>query len=340
MSLIPTIYSSTDPGAPQLSGTVGSLISVLRAVLVTGYGTAPNAKAGAGWTEEFTGANVVAFRNSPVTGTGYRLRVLDDGSAAAGGGPRSATLRGYESMSDVDTGLNPVPTAAQLANGLLWVKSTTADTGNRGWFAFANERWVYLFVDVNGISTYEPVPYFVGDLNSAKAGDNHCFVVSGTDDTSYAGNTSDFQRSRLFGFQSKGSSNGWWGSAVSAAIGCGYVARAQDQVIGATPIICDAPSNAGSTSAVYGSSENKGENYPSVINNGLLYEEALVRETGFIRGVLPGVFVPLHPGGMTDSVMLTDVQDMPAGTDFMFKAFVANARSAPGYVLLNLASDR
>ena len=34
MSLIPTIYQSTDPGAPQLSGTVGSLIALLRAVLV------------------------------------------------------------------------------------------------------------------------------------------------------------------------------------------------------------------------------------------------------------------------------------------------------------------
>ena len=34
MSLTPTIYQSTDPGAPQLSGTVGSLIALLRAVLV------------------------------------------------------------------------------------------------------------------------------------------------------------------------------------------------------------------------------------------------------------------------------------------------------------------
>jgi len=97
VSLIPSIYTSTDAGAPQLTGQAGSLLALLRAVLVNGYSTGATAKAPLGWTQEFSGTNKAVFRNNPTTGSGYRLRI-DDTQA------REARMRAYTTMTNVDTG--------------------------------------------------------------------------------------------------------------------------------------------------------------------------------------------------------------------------------------------
>ncbi|KAB2889780.1 MAG: hypothetical protein F9K32_11210, partial [Desulfobulbaceae bacterium] len=69
----PQIYKSTDGNAPVMRGERRALIDVLRACLVDGYGD----KTPAGWTLEFINATFdkAVFRNSPVTGTGFYLRV-------------------------------------------------------------------------------------------------------------------------------------------------------------------------------------------------------------------------------------------------------------------------
>ena len=50
------IYKSTDSGAPTLTGQAFSLISLLLACLVDGYGS----KAAAGWTKPYTGTNLAS----------------------------------------------------------------------------------------------------------------------------------------------------------------------------------------------------------------------------------------------------------------------------------------
>ena len=71
------VYSSTDASAPVLTGQVGSLIAVLDACLVNGYGT----KTAAGWTKPFADASNTAVYRS---GSGSRafFRFFDDGTAA------------------------------------------------------------------------------------------------------------------------------------------------------------------------------------------------------------------------------------------------------------------
>jgi hypothetical protein len=71
----PTVYKSTDDNAPVLNGIAGSLINLLRKVLVDGFGT----KAGAGWTLEFlnTAETIAVFRNDSVSGFGRYFRVDD-----------------------------------------------------------------------------------------------------------------------------------------------------------------------------------------------------------------------------------------------------------------------
>lgn len=110
-----TIYRSSDASAPGLTGQAGSLIGVLDACLVNGYG----AKAAAGWAKEFSGTNLAVYR-AP-SGNRLRIRVNDTGTTVA-------RVVGYETMTDVDTGVNPFPTAAQVSGGLYVRKSETADS--------------------------------------------------------------------------------------------------------------------------------------------------------------------------------------------------------------------
>src|SRR5574342_915592 len=134
------VYRSSDASAPVLTGQVGSLISLLDACLVTGYGVKP----GAGWSKPYTGTNKAAFQNG-FGSVQMLLRVDDNGPVTA----REARITGYETMSDVDTGVNPFPTAAQGVGGIAMLvarKSATADATGRDWIIVADERTMYAFV--------------------------------------------------------------------------------------------------------------------------------------------------------------------------------------------------
>jgi len=134
-----TVYTSSDDSAPQLSGTAGSLIAVLDACLVTGYG----AKAAIGWTKPFTGTNIAAFRQPVGTSNGMYLRV-DDSTT---GSPSSAQVRAYETMSAVSVGTGEFPLVGQAAN-VYWVRSADATATVRPWVLVGNERGFYLWTTV------------------------------------------------------------------------------------------------------------------------------------------------------------------------------------------------
>ena len=178
------VFSSTDSGAPVLSGQVGALVNVLDAVLVDGYGAGPSATAPAGWTREFSAAHKRVYRGDVASGSGYYLRVDD---AAAVGNARHAWLRGYEMMSAIDAGTNPVPTIAQLAEGALWKKSITLDATARAWVIVANDKTAYVFFDCAGLGIANAAPFGFGDILSHKPGDNHTFFLSCGSDQSYTG---------------------------------------------------------------------------------------------------------------------------------------------------------
>lgn len=73
--------------------------------------------AGAGWEKVFSGPHKAVYRSTDVTGTRFYLRV-DDSSGTV------ARVRGYETMSDIDTGTGLFPLDAQIATGGgYWYKS-------------------------------------------------------------------------------------------------------------------------------------------------------------------------------------------------------------------------
>jgi hypothetical protein len=160
-----TIYRSSDASAPTLNGTVNSLRALLKACLVDGYG----AKSAAGWTEDYTGTDKAAYR-AP-SGNRLYFRVQDDSGGT--GGAKEALIRGFETMSDVDTGTGPFPTAAQSAltsSSVVARKSATADATARDWIIVADARTVYGFVKTgDNASVY--MAFAFGEFYSFLPGD-------------------------------------------------------------------------------------------------------------------------------------------------------------------------
>lgn len=130
-----------------------------------------------GWTRPFTGsANVAVYRQGPKPARlSYHLRV-NDGLADAS----EARVRGYETMSDPDTGTNPFPSDDWYPNYAIWRKSATADSTPRTYYVFADGRSLILFTHTTEYGGDYRLLYYFGDLVSFKTGDTYaCFLIGG-----------------------------------------------------------------------------------------------------------------------------------------------------------------
>lgn len=177
-------YESTDAGAPVLTGQVGSLISLLKILLVGTAGVAYGSKASAGWTNAYEDVVLrkIALRNSVAAGgSGCYLRIDDNGGLS--GGAREASARMYGAMTTVDVGTDETPTVAAQAAGCVWRKSSTLDATARRWLCAADERTVYLCVAESvtvGTSTREIVTtYYAGDYQTDDPLQTHPFGING-----------------------------------------------------------------------------------------------------------------------------------------------------------------
>lgn len=187
----PTIYASTDTSAPTLTGSNGSLVALLDACLVSGYGS----KAAAGWTKPYTsGANLADFRQGS---SGMYLHVHDDGTnpdtaAANTGAARDAATYGYETMSAYNTGTGRFPTSAAAGQIVNYCrKSATADATARAWLLAADARTFHLFV-LTGDQTGAYFMFSFGDIYSFLAGDAYkCAQAAQGTTSSAAATTSD-----------------------------------------------------------------------------------------------------------------------------------------------------
>lgn len=207
-------FSSTDSGAPVLTGQNGSLIALLHACLVgtagVAYGSGGTAKTAAGWTEPFTNtATKGVWRNSLAAGgTGCYCRILDDGSIATAAA-REANMITYRAMTDIDTGSDPAPATATLASGVFIRKSNTADSTGRAWELVADEKSWYLLVRANATVSADTALYGGGDIESFVAGDAYRYFSMGRVTGNSAGGASNFINGSVAGYTSP-SSNGFY----------------------------------------------------------------------------------------------------------------------------------
>lgn len=126
----------------------------------------------AGWDEPFTDTGVGVFR-SPVVGPGctrFFYRVSDSSNGGA-----VSMLRGYESMTDANTGTGQFPTVAQVSGDGVIVERSNSSTP-RYWAVFADARTVYFFIEssaadrVTGGVFGDAEPYGGADMFCAVAG--------------------------------------------------------------------------------------------------------------------------------------------------------------------------
>lgn len=139
-------------------------------------GTITVKTAPAGWVKLHTGTNKAVYQSASVESTGMCLRVDDaDGY--------NARVRGFESMTDVDTGSGPFPAAGRSANGGRWIKSYAA---NPRWDMAADARAIlYSPVPTSGSSPSQigQATYFFGDFLPHKSGDAFaCALLSSAAD--------------------------------------------------------------------------------------------------------------------------------------------------------------
>ncbi|WP_329759737.1 hypothetical protein [Stenotrophomonas geniculata] len=283
MSNASIVYKSTDAGAPQLSGQVGSLVALLDAVLVDGYGVGDSAKPGAGWTRELVAQNRRAYRNDPVAGTGFYLDVND---SAQVGTARYAVVRGYSALRSFGDGDSPTPRVSQVAAGCVVGKSRELSGTSSSWVIVADSRSFYLFINSSATTPAgQRAPYFFGDFKSYKAVDPQAWCVCFCGLTTYTG-SEDFD-GLIF-------STGNALNNVDASRPALYLPNSADLPFDAVPgfLVGGYRLNQGRP---WNTAASQVSAYPNPVTQGLLYLPVLIMEgVARPRGELPGVLVPLH----------------------------------------------
>lgn len=155
------VYKSTDPGAPaHPSATRGSMAALLRACLVTGYGSGENFKAPAGWEEPFAESNNKAcFRALSGARAFFQIDDTQDNANVV-------RIYGFESMSDVATGIGWGRTNYF---GKLYTSGTPR------WTVIADEKTCYVML---GNTDYQ-TPHCFGEYSSYLNNDIYNSLLSG-----------------------------------------------------------------------------------------------------------------------------------------------------------------
>lgn len=137
----------------------------------TATGTITAKRAPAGFTKVYSGTNKAAYRADQAQSTRLYLRIDDTATT-------SSRIRGYETMTDIDTGTGPFPTDAQISGGGYVYKSSAASSATRKWMLYADDRTVYFFCDSADNALYYG-GFVFGDIDSYVAADAYgCLLIT------------------------------------------------------------------------------------------------------------------------------------------------------------------
>lgn len=281
-------------------------------------------RAPAGFDKAFSGTNKAAYRSKDVTGSRPYLQIIDDGSTA--GAAKEAKTRGYLSMTDVDTGIEPFPTPAQYAAGPFTHKSNTSDATNRPWVLITDGKTIYFqtCMDQSPTSMQASGGWLwwlsFGDIISTRPLDPYTAFI-------HINNLANGQTNSSNG-------NGLMGPAIRTANPTGlhaYVVRSFSQVIGA---VVAAPLGHGWDQSAIGSLAIYP--YPHPPDNGFLMTPLMCVQGGVVRGRMPGVYEPLQ-GRVLDQFSIIEDVDGYAGRKFM--ALWGQHGGTTGMVMFDITGD-
>lgn len=142
-----TVFSASDAGAPTLTADIGSLKTLLKACLVTGYGS----KQGLGWQMAFesTDKNSAAFKSADPTASGFYFKI--DNSTTG-----TAKLSAYKAMTDINTGTKPL------------VVNQSYDLAASNWMLVGHGKAFILLLDITVGGEKIAYPLLFGDLPREK----------------------------------------------------------------------------------------------------------------------------------------------------------------------------
>ncbi|MBV5347158.1 hypothetical protein JZU46_02930 [bacterium] len=176
------IFKSTDAGAPQFSETLGTITTMLKTVLVDGYGaTAP-----LGWDAPYTGTNKLVVRAR--YGTRQFIR-FDDTIHLSWMG-----VSAFSTMSSVDQGIDRMPA---IGTTYYWNKRYSSGSTNVPWIIIGDEIGFYLMLKFfypaySGTNVLGSIWIggYVGDYTPWNIANKWNFIIATCDNTSgeaYAG---------------------------------------------------------------------------------------------------------------------------------------------------------
>jgi len=228
----------------------------------------------AGWEKPFAGASKAVYRSADVTGARFYLRVDDSNNLFA-------RVRGFEAMSDVDTGTGLFPPDAHMTGGGYWHKAVGANATAIPYLLAADAK-LLLQAICHGVSssaanTITAVYGFGEGLPINPAGDAYATVLSASGST---GNNPNY--GALSGATADGSTQGgaWFARGLQGLGGAVY----------ARPV-----PESGSASALSGNDSTFGYG-PGRVDGAVKMARMLLKEQGNpgeLRSVVPGCyFVP------------------------------------------------
>jgi len=247
------------------------------------------------WTKAFSGTNKAAYRSDDTDSPRHYMRVADDGidSGTLGYTYQMANLRGYESMSDVDTGTNRFPTNAQVADGLLIYKDYYANTFLTEWVLVADSRTIYLFISpvlgTGEVYRKQRGLHVFGDIESFVLGDSFNTFILGFPPNHNIANT--------------GSNAANQAAGADVVLGSHYVARGYGQTGTAEPV--GKFGDPGIQPSFFG--YEYALDYPHPPDGGFYLSKVRVNEAGLLRGAWRGCYQPLHRQPIGDREVVEDV---------------------------------
>lgn len=242
-------------------------------------GTITAKLAPAGWEKAFSGTNLGAFRSLGVESTRMYLRVDDTGTT-------NTRVVGYETMSDVNTGVGPFPTATQISGGGWWPKANAANATARAWTLIADSKGFKFHIHTLGAAVgsvnhgVSGCIWGFGDFSPLKPGDAYaCSLQCSTSDQST--NTNG------------GGGIGHIEYCNSPSPNSGPYFPRSFTAIGGAVSGTHAPSENFSSGAASGSANQpQAPTYPNGPNNGLFFATKLLLEPNVCRrGIDRGVYV-------------------------------------------------
>lgn len=277
-------------------------------------GTISAKMAPAGWTKAFSGTNKAAYR---MGGGNQRYLRVDDSSS----GQYTGRLRGYEAMTDVDTGSGTnsggFPLDAQVSGGLYFMRSTS--TTARAWMVAATDTFVYVWLNGGGVASAGTSDFLwlFGDITARASGDQYSTVLIAAS----GGNS---------GAESNPASIA---TALNSALAGHYLARSYTGVGGSLQCQKQGDNSLAPTSYL----GMAGYAYPNPIDGALLMGPIIISEPNVgIRGALPGLWNPLHNSPLSTYDTVTGSNEL-AGRKFI-SVSCRNGSSTGGQMLLEISN--